>query len=173
MYTRLDFAKMDLMDALDMAVLIEFEAYQRYKAFTTQIGPRFKGDAASVFAEMAENEAKHGQALEARRKQHFGDTPRRVTLADLYDVEAPEQGSIYATMSTYKAFQVALAAEEKARDFYAEALDHVTDPDIKKLFEELREEEVEHVQMVKDIIAKLPASAKQEIEEDEDELPAL
>lgn len=173
MNTRLDFATLDLMDALDLAVLIEYEAYQRYRQFTTQLGAHFEGDAGSVFARMAENEAKHGQALEARRKQRFGDVPKRVTLADLYDVEAPEQGAIRATMSAREAFDVALAAEKKARDFYADALAHVTDPDIKKLFEELREEEVEHVEMVEKIIAKLPPSAEVEIEEDEDELPAL
>lgn len=173
MNTRLDFAKMDLMDALDLAVLIEFEAYKRYQMFTTQLGHRFPGDAASVFASMAENEAKHGQALEARRKARFGNTPRKVTLVDLYDVEAPEQGAVRSSMSAEQAFQLALESEQKARDFYDEALKHVADADIRALFSELRAEEVEHVKMVERIIAGLPAAARVEVEEDEDELPAL
>jgi len=173
MNTRLDFAKMDLMDALDLAVLIEFEAYQRYKAFTEQLGHRFTGDAASVFASMAENEAKHGQSLEARRKARFGATPRKVTLGDLYNVEAPEEAAITSRMSAMQAFQLALESEQKAHDFYDEALKYVTDPEIKALFAELRDEETEHVALVKEIMAKLPASAAQEVELDEDELPAL
>lgn len=173
MTTHLDFATMDLMDALDLAVLIEFEAYQRYKSFTEQLGHRFTGDAASVFASMAENEAKHGQSLEARRKELFADAPRRVTMTDLYDVEAPEQGGIRSSMSTEQALQLALSSEQKAHDFYARALEHVTDLGVRELFAELRDEETEHVEMVRKIIAALPAEAREEIEEDEDELPAL
>lgn len=173
MNTRLDFAAMDLMDALDLAVLTEFEAYKRYEMFTKQLGHRFPGDAAAVFATMGENEAKHGQALEKRRKARFGDTPRRVTLADLYDVEAPEQGALRDTMSAEQAYALALSSEQKAHDFYDQALEYVTDPEIRTLFAELRDEEKEHVQLVKDIIAGLPVSARVEHEHDEDELPAL
>ena len=49
----------------------------------------------------------------------------------------------------------------------------MTDPEIQSLFAELRDEETEHVALVKEIMAKLPASAAQEVELDEDELPAL
>ena len=173
MTTRLDFATMDLMDALDLAVLIEYEAFQRYQMFTTQLGHRFTGDAASVFATMADNEAKHGQALEARRKARFGSTPKKVTLADLYDVEAPELGAVRSTMSAEQAFELALSSEQKAHDFYASALEHVTDPEIRALFAELRDEETEHVNLVRKIIAGLPAAAREEVELDDDELPAL
>ena len=90
MSTRLDFATLTLMDALDLAVLIELEAHHRYRKFAAQLGHRFAGDAASVFTSMANNEAKHGKELEKRRKAMFGDTPARVSLDDLFDVEAPE-----------------------------------------------------------------------------------
>ena len=171
--TRLDFAKLDLMDALDLAVLIEVEAYERYKIFAAQLGHRAPGDAASVFASMAENEAKHGQQLEERRKQMFGDAPRRVTREDIFDVEAPDHGAPRSSMSTLQAFEVALSSEQKAYDFYDQALAYVVDPQIKTLFEELREEEIEHVRLVRDAIAKLPPGSDQEWEEDEDELPEL
>ena len=49
----------------------------------------------------------------------------------------------------------------------------MSDPEIRTLFTELRDEETEHVRMVEEAIAKLPPSAAQEVEEDEDELPAL
>ena len=173
MPTRLDFATLDLMDALDLAVLIEEEAYQRYKMFSTQLGHRFTGDAAGAFASMAENEAKHGKELHARRKTLFGDAPMRVTLDDLFDVEAPEQGSIRSDMSTLRAYEVALDSEQKAFDFYDQAIPHVTDPEIRALFTELRDEETEHVKMVREAIAALPPSAAADLEEDEDELPAL
>jgi rubrerythrin len=46
----------------------------------------------------------------------------------------------------------------------------VTDPEVKALFQELRDEEAEHVRMVEELIAKLPDTAKVDLEdEDEDE----
>jgi rubrerythrin len=173
MPTRLDFAKLDLMDALDLAVLIEVEAYERYKKFVEQLGHRFTGDAGSVFASMAENEAKHGKSLEERRKKLFGDKPVRVSRDDLFDVEAPEQGAPRSNMSALQAFKVALASEQKAFDFYDLALPHVTNPEIRELFTELRDEETEHVRMIETAIAKLPPQAAIEIEEDEDDIPML
>jgi rubrerythrin len=170
---RIDFAKLDLMDALDLAVLIEYEAYKRYRMFADQLGSRFTGDAASVFASMAENEAKHGRELEARRVARFGKTPRRVTLDDVFDVEAPDVGSPRPTMSALQAFEVALSAERKAHDFYDQALPHVSDDEIRTLFTELRDEETEHVRMVEEAIAKLPPGARVEPEEDPDDAPAL
>lgn len=173
MSTRLDFATLSLMDALDLAILVEYEAYRRYKMFDKQLGHRGPGDPASVFASMADNEVNHGKQLSERRKALFGDAPARVTLADLFDVEAPEMGAPRSTMSTLQAFEVALSSEQKARDFYDQALDHITDPDIRALFAELRAEETEHVRTVREFIAGLPPSAREEGELDLDESPYL
>jgi len=173
MPTRIDFATLDLMDALDLAMLIEVEAYERYKMFAAQIGYSYAGDASTVFAGMAENEAKHGKEIAERRKALFGDAPINVTRDDIFDVEAPDVGAPRAGMSTLQAFEIALSSEQKAYDFYDDALPHVTDAEIKALFTELRDEEEEHVQMCKDAIAKLPKNADLELEQDEDELPAM
>jgi len=94
MSTRLDLSKLSLMDALDLAKLIEMEACHRYQMFAKQFGYSGSYDAGSFFASMAENEAKHGQELEARRKKAVRERPvRRLTLDDLFDVEAPEMGA--------------------------------------------------------------------------------
>ena len=85
MSTRLDLSKLSLMDALDLAILIEMEAYERYKMFASQLGHTGGYDAGAFFASMAENEAKHGSELAERRKSLFGDAPARLTLDDLYD----------------------------------------------------------------------------------------
>ena len=66
-----------------------------------------------------------------------------------------------------RAYQVALSSEQKAFAFYDEALDYVTQPDVKALFEELRDEETEHVNMLVKIIAKLPPSAAVELEDED------
>jgi len=173
MSTSLDLAKLSLMDALDLAKLIELEACHRYQMFASQIGRSGGYDAGAFFASMAENEAKHGQELEARRKTLFGDAPARLTLDDLYDVEAPDMGAPRRGMSTMQAFEVGLAAEKKAYDFYDMALPGITDLDVRELFTELRDEEMEHVEMLREAMAKLPSTASDEVEFDLDETPYL
>ena len=76
-------------------------------------------------------------------------------------------------MSTVQAFEIGLAAEKKAYDFYDSALPGITDADVRELFTELRDEETEHVEMLQEQMAKLPSSASAEMEFDIDETPAL
>ena len=173
MSTLLDLSKLSLMDALDLAKLIEMEACHRYQMFASQLGRTGGYDAGAFFATMAENEAKHGQELEARRKALFGDAPARLTLDDLFDVEAPEMGAPRRGMSTLQAFEVGLAAEKKAHDFYDMALPGITNPEVQALFTELRDEETEHVEMLREAMAKLPSSANVETEFDLDDAPYL
>lgn len=168
MSTKIDYSKLTLMDALDLAMLIEVEARERYAQFAERLGSHTTGDAASVFEAMAANEGKHGEEIAKRRMALFGETRPNVKRADIFDVEAPEVGSVTWRMSPLKAFRVALAAERKARDFYDQALRCVTNPEVKALFEELRQEEVEHVRMCEEQIANLPQSARSDVE-DEDE----
>ena len=173
MSTRLDLSKLSLMDALDLAKLIEMEACHRYQMFATQLGHSGGYDAGAFFATMVENEAKHGQEIEVRRKALFGDAPARLTLDDLFDVEAPDMGAPRRGMSTVQAFEVGLAAEKKAYDFYDMALAGITDPDVRELFTELRDEEMEHVELLREAMAKLPSSASAEVEFDLDDTPYL
>ena len=89
----LDFARMNLKDALDLAILMEDEARVRYDEFTQLVGGRYPGDAADVFKLMASYEAKHGDQLRARRRSLFHDAPSRMSLDMLDDAEAPDRGT--------------------------------------------------------------------------------
>jgi rubrerythrin len=53
------------------------------------------------------------------------------------------------------------------------ALPGITNEEVRELFTELRDEETEHVEMLKAAMAKLPESASQEVEFDIDETPYL
>lgn len=167
MSTRLDFSKLTLMDALDLASLIELEAHKRYTEFADALGSRGVGDAGGVFRSMAVNENKHCEEIAERRLALFGDQPAKVSIDDIFDVEAPDSGAPRWNMSALQAYQVALYSEQKAQAFYDEALDYVTQPDVKALFAELRDEETEHVNMLVKIIAKLPPSAEIELEDED------
>ncbi|HCZ33734.1 MAG TPA: rubrerythrin [Holophagaceae bacterium] len=156
MATRIDFANLSLMDALDLAVLIEEEAKERYEEFAAQMEQHRTPDAAAFFRLMAINEAKHGQELAARRAELFDDAPRSVSRAMIFDVEAPDYDAARAFMSPRKAMKAALASEVKAYAFFVAALPALQDADVRALFEELRDEEIYHQELVKTQLAKLP-----------------
>ena len=167
MFPNIDFSKLDLMDALDIAILVEVEAFERYTLFTNQLGHRYPDDAASIFRKMADSEKKHADELSRRRKELFGDTPMVFNKDLLFDIEAPEISSPRWNMSPFKAFQLVLSSEEKSYDFYNEALSYVEDSEICALFTELREEEAEHARMIKDFIAALPPEAYNDLEDED------
>jgi len=167
--TGIDFAAIELMDALDLAILVEEEAQERYLEFVDQMQQHHTPEAAEFFQFMAGNEAKHGAQLHERRVKLFGETPRRVTRSMLWDVEAPDYDAPRAFMSPREAMQVALEAERKAHAFFVEALPHLRDAEVKALFEELRDEEVHHQQLVEQELAKLPPDSGPRAEDFADE----
>ncbi len=146
---KIDFLKLDLMDAVDLAIMIEDEAKERYEEFTTQVGSRYTGDAADVFFTMAKYELAHKEQLVAFRKKLFGVTPARMTRDMIWDVEAPSQSAPRTFMSSLQAMEVALEGELKAHEFYSQALNVVKDEAVRSLFEELRNEEIEHQNLLK------------------------
>jgi rubrerythrin len=152
----IDFTKLSLMDALDLAILVEDEAQERYEEFAEQMEQHRTPEAAKFFRYMVENEAKHGRELLARRVQRFGDTPRAVTRAMIFDIEAPDFDAARAFMSPRRAMEAALASEVKAHGFFVAALPALQDAEVRALFEELRDEEVLHQTLVKVELAKLP-----------------
>lgn len=152
----IDFAHLSLLDALDLAILIEAEAQERYDEFAHQMSSHDSPEPAAFFRLMAGNEAKHGAQLAERRRQLFADAPRTVTPAMLWDVEAPDYDEARAFMSAHEAMRTALRSEEKAHAFFVETLPQITDPSVKQLFSELCAEEIEHQKLVQAEIAKLP-----------------
>jgi rubrerythrin len=155
----IDFSTLSLKDALDLAILIEDEAQDRYDEFGDQMELHRTPEAAAFFRFMSGNEARHGQELRHRRSRLFPDEASSVTRTMLYDVEAPDYDEARAFMTPRQAMQAALRSEEKAHAFFVAALPSVRDSEVRALFEELRDEEVEHQELVRREIAKLPPDA--------------
>ena len=148
----IDFANLSLKDALDLAVLVEEEAEERYREFVHQMETHHSPGAARFFRCMAVNEAKHGQELALRRARLFGDAPREVERSMLFEVEYYRTR---AFMSVQESLELALDAETKAYEFFDRALPQITETDVKELFEELRQEEIEHQDLVKKVMSEV------------------
>lgn len=165
----IDFATISLRDALDLAVLVEEEAAERYEEFTDQMVKHHNEEAAAFFRFMRRNEQKHGEQLAERRFKLFGEEPRSVRREMLFDIEAPDYDEARAFMTQKSALDAALRAEEKAHAFFVAALERVGHPDVRALFAELREEEIEHQELVKKEMAKLPPEGIMSTEDVADE----
>lgn len=163
------FESLTARDALDLAVLAEQEAHERYLALARQVGGRYAGDASDMFRLMASHEARHGAQLAERRLRLFGKEPRAVTRDMLYQVEAPDHGAARVYMSARQALEVAALSERKAREFFEEALRHVQDAEVRGLLAELRDEEVQHEAFVRARLEKLPEGP--DLEDDEADEP--
>lgn len=167
--TKIDFSALSLRDALDLAILIEEEAEERYEELASQMEIHHSPDVAAFFRAMVANEAKHGQQLAAQRAALFQEAPRNVTRATLWDVEAPDYDEVRANMTQRQALEVALRAEQKAHAFFVAALPQVRDAEVRTLFEHLRDEEVEHERMVNAELARLPQGPEVDASDYEDE----
>ena len=69
--TGIDFERLTLQDALDLAVLIEEEARDRYVEFAEQLATHHTPEVADFFARMAQIEERHRAELERNHKGEF------------------------------------------------------------------------------------------------------
>jgi len=173
MTKQLDISKLDLQDALDLAVLIEKEAEERYLLFAAQLGERYRGDAADFFSMMARNEQRHGTELAERRRSLFGTTPSRLTADMIEDIEAPGTGKPRPYMSPRHALEIAMESEVKAYEFFDQALPGIQDRAVRKLFEELRDEESQHQKLLDEQKAKYPDTLEPDVAPDDVDTPSL
>ena len=152
----IEFSELSLRDTLDLAIAIEEEAKERYDEFAEQLEVHHNPEVAKFFRFMSDNEVKHAEVLVAQRSELFGNETSTADTSVLYDVEAPEYDTARAFMDIHAALEVALNAEIKAFEFYRDALPSVGNEPVRELFVRLRDEEVRHQKMIKEIMAKVP-----------------
>jgi len=143
-----DFSKINAQDALDIAIVIEDEAQLAYEHLAEWVAGDGNTEAADFFQRMAVREKRHKEEITARRSEMFGDAPPRHDEAAPWQAEVPEYESLGRNVTLKEAFDVAMGAETRAHDFYAEAIDYIEDEAVVELFEWLRKAEVEHQRML-------------------------
>jgi rubrerythrin len=155
----INFKRLTLREALDLAIAIEEEARDRYQEFAEQLAGHDTVEAAAFFARMGRIEEMHRSQIAARRDALFPGEPPASMKERIYDVEAPEYDAARAFMSVREALEAAFTAEVKAHAFFVRAIPQVQDAEVQALFRELRDEEVEHQELVKAEIARLTTDA--------------
>ena len=148
MALEVDFSRMDGQDALDIAIVIEDEAQLAYEHLADWVAGDGNPEAAEFFKRMAVREKRHKEEVTARRTDLFGDVPPRHDEAAPWEAEVPDYESLGRKVTLEEAFNVAMGAETRAHDFYAEALEYIEEPKVAELFDWLRKAELEHQRML-------------------------
>lgn len=89
------------------------------------------------------------------------------------DIEAPDIGKPRPYMSPRHAMEVAMESEIKAHEFFDQALPAIQDQAVRKLFEELRDEESKHQKLLREQMEKYPATLEPDMDPDDVDTPAL
>lgn len=165
----MDTSRMNLRDAVDLAIRIGEDARQRYVELAARVGGRYPGDADEVFRTMAELEERHEQQLADRRRRVFGDAPPRIADDALDEVEPAELGAIRVFMGPREAVRVALEAEKRAFEFYDCASRKAADPAVRVFFEEQRADQADHCRTLEAWMRAAPVGP--DLEEDEADPP--
>jgi rubrerythrin len=165
----LDFSRLTLRDALDVAILVEEEARERYEEFADQLEIHHTPEAARFFRSMSRKEARREAVLRRRRELLFHGDPAAVSRAQLCDVKAPDYDEVRAFMTTREAMRTALDAEEKARTFFVAALPETRDPDAAALFDRLLRDEIQLQHRLRRELAALPADPRLDLQDFVDE----
>jgi rubrerythrin len=151
---------LDVRAALDLAIMIEEDAALRYEALCALVGDDL-GGAGAIFRELAANEQRHCGDLELMRDAlRAGGEPRiEVSVLDAPQAEHPEADDDAPPRTARDALEIALAAERRAEAFYRDALPRLADRGARALFEDLAQEEAEHVALLERRLEALAPSA--------------
>lgn len=144
-----DFSRLDAQDVLDLAIQVEQEAEDDYQQLADWSASDGNQEVSDFFARMAGFEAKHRQQIEEKRRALFGDAPPRHSNVAPWQVEEPDYGEVAADLTLERAFEVAIAAERRAGEYYGGALEYASDPVVIELFQDLQRAEEDHLRMLR------------------------
>ncbi len=154
MALEMDFSKLQPHDVLDLAIFAEDEAREQYEHFAAVMEAGGDREVARFFEKMAYREKLHHDQIAERREALYAGAPRTLANRAVWSIEAPDDATPAARLTAAAAFAMALAAEKRAEEYYAAAIEHVAVVEVTRLFEGLRQSEIEHQRMLQLEMAK-------------------
>ncbi len=146
-----------LTEFMACALMMEAEAAQRYAELADAMQTHNNREVAELFTRMAEIERRHAKSIAETMK--WQDVPVLPPgLLDWASVSVPEGAAsddVHYLMLPYQALQLALAGEERAVAFFTRMAEMAETEAVRKAARELRDEEREHVELVKAWMAKV------------------
>jgi rubrerythrin len=148
------FASLNAQEALQVAISIEQRNASLYEWFADgfkEIGDEESLEIAAVFWEMAIEEKGHHELLRTKYAEHYGTSICAVTHEDVVElIEMPtvDESTLFASkgivQSQHRALQVALRAEIRAQNYYANLVEQTSQEQLRQTYRELATIEGKH-----------------------------
>lgn len=150
----------DLAEFLSLALAMESEAAQRYSELADAMEMANNVEVAELFRRMANIETGHVRAIMTHMRGRAHASPGAASPFGAGEgPEAPGEDAVHYLMQPYHALELALACEERAERFYADLAASVEDADVRKAARELEAEERQHVELVRQWLARVDKPA--------------
>jgi rubrerythrin len=147
-----------LDELMAQALAMEREAVARYTELAEMMEVHNNLEVAELFRKMALYESRHVEQILADMGWADDTVVPRVAGA-WAGAESPEAVPIdemHYLMHPWHALQLALAAEQRAVEFFETLAAGAQSEAIRRAAEEMRDEEIEHVELVRAWLAKVP-----------------
>jgi rubrerythrin len=144
-----------LVELMANALVIELEAAERYGELADVMETHNNPDVAALFRRMQTIEARHADAIRAEMGW-TNNVPAAVRLAEPERPETAAYDDVHYLMQPYHALEIALAAEEDALRFFTELARVAPLASVRDAAQRLAAEEREHVELVREWMAKVP-----------------
>ena len=147
-----------LVDLMAQALAMERAAVERYQALADVMEVHNNREVTALFRKMAEIEARHAEQIMAAMgwKDAAAAPAPAVRWAGAEAPESVPEDEIHYLMWPWHALQLALAAEERAEAFFARLAESAPGDEVRRAAVELRDEEREHVVLVRLWLARTP-----------------
>ncbi len=146
-----------LVDLMVQALAMEREAVSRYNALADVMEVHNNRPVEALFRKMAAIEERHAQ--EIMDEMGWKNDTAVPKAADSGGSEAPEsvpEDLVHYLMWPWHALQLALAAEQRAEAFFSRLAQDAADDRVREAATRLRDEEREHVALVKTWLDRTP-----------------
>lgn len=140
------------------AIAMEREAAARYREFAQSMRDHGNDETAELFERLSKLESAHADRLERDTRKLSVPALKREEFAWL-DSGPEVAGShefVLRLMSPHEALKIALAGEERAREFFSKALDLAKSPDVRALATEMMNDEADHIEWVREALSHAP-----------------
>lgn len=148
----------NLAECYANALAVEHEAAARSAQFAEFLDDHGEQEAAELFHTLARYEQQHVDELLHRTSGMPLPTLRswEFSWLDNAPSEQVNHDFIFHLMTPYDALKIALGAEKRAQALYEQAIAVSDDPEVKRLARELAGEEMEHIALLEDALARAP-----------------
>ena len=144
-----------LAELMARAWAMEVEASERYEELADAMDTHNNREVGAMFRKMAGYEGLHAKQI-LEQMGWTGAPPAQVAWTETEAPETTPSDEIHYLMQPYHALELALAAEERAERFFAHLAEVATVDAVRAAAREMQAEEAEHVQLVRDWMAKVP-----------------